>query len=362
MANAKYHNHEYGFPSTHTTTAVAYVLYFYSFMARSDLTWSFPVKGLIYVGLALYAVLIAFGRVYCGMHSITDCVGGAAIGIAVWGIYTYFSETIAYYFTVGFWWTPLAVLAILVLSQVCFPVPIEDCPCSDDSAVCIPTTAGMVLGTVHFASMAYSSNVPEPGTIPYSSELGAVKSILRFVIGVVVVFTWRILAKKVAAWAVPPIYRVLCGGNDKQSVIMEERLHETSLSLEASLDQDYAVVSSLHMADDWIKDQAIRNRQQASSPLLSSSPLPESGTEVSSFESSETEVERDDQSFAKDKAATPSLSKTHQHPHGPLHHWGGLGPEYLTKMFVYTSLGYTLTCLVPVLFAVFGLSVPPSRV
>lgn len=34
--------------------------------------------------LVAYASSVVLGRIYCGMHSVSDCVVGGAIGIATW--------------------------------------------------------------------------------------------------------------------------------------------------------------------------------------------------------------------------------------------------------------------------------------
>ncbi|KAF9582761.1 hypothetical protein BGW38_010794 [Lunasporangiospora selenospora] len=71
---------EYGFPSTHTTNATSIALYLLSYLLISD--WSLPSKVLATLGLATYLFSIIFGRLYCGMHTRTDIIGGLAIGTA----------------------------------------------------------------------------------------------------------------------------------------------------------------------------------------------------------------------------------------------------------------------------------------
>ena len=34
--------------------------------------------------LVVYAFSIVFGRLYCAMHSFTDCAAGVALGSAIW--------------------------------------------------------------------------------------------------------------------------------------------------------------------------------------------------------------------------------------------------------------------------------------
>jgi membrane-associated phospholipid phosphatase len=83
---------EYGFPSTHTSNATSIALYLLSYLFISD--WSTTAKILSVCGLAVYLFSVVFGRLYCGMHTKTDILGGTVIGIAVWGVQWSFHDTI----------------------------------------------------------------------------------------------------------------------------------------------------------------------------------------------------------------------------------------------------------------------------
>lgn len=63
------HAREYGWPSTHTTNAVSIALVGSQHCG---------IYGKIL--LAIYALSVIGGRIYCGMHSISDCVGGFVLG------------------------------------------------------------------------------------------------------------------------------------------------------------------------------------------------------------------------------------------------------------------------------------------
>ncbi|KAF9161913.1 hypothetical protein DFQ26_004034 [Actinomortierella ambigua] len=183
---------EYGFPSSHSTNAVSIALFLYSHILLTDAnSWQPYTRELACFGLIVYAVSIVYGRLYCGMHSITDCVGGSAIGVAIWGAYWYYREAIEYYMVSPIWWDP-----------------VDDCPCFDDCVAFVAVLMGLIPGSIHFASTKYSSTVPVPATVPYTTELGPVKSILRMLFGIVVLFVWRMIAKKVLYVILPPIYKL----------------------------------------------------------------------------------------------------------------------------------------------------------
>jgi membrane-associated phospholipid phosphatase len=77
---------EYGFPSTHSANAVSIALatlYFtwYSWLPLGfvSMTGAYIISAIVLV----QAVLVCYSRIYCGMHSITDVVGGVVTGIVL---------------------------------------------------------------------------------------------------------------------------------------------------------------------------------------------------------------------------------------------------------------------------------------
>lgn len=51
-------------------------------------------KALSVCGLAVYLFSVIFGRLYCGMHTKTDIIGGMVIGVVVWGVQWAFHDAI----------------------------------------------------------------------------------------------------------------------------------------------------------------------------------------------------------------------------------------------------------------------------
>jgi hypothetical protein len=50
-------------------------------------TLSGAALGAWMAGLNVYLVSVVFGRLYTGMHSVTDCTAGVLIGVMVWAAY-----------------------------------------------------------------------------------------------------------------------------------------------------------------------------------------------------------------------------------------------------------------------------------
>ncbi|KAF9182377.1 hypothetical protein BGZ51_001483 [Haplosporangium sp. Z 767] len=200
---------EYGFPSSHSTNAVSVALFLYCHILTTDpASWSPYTRELSILGLIIYAVSIVYGRLYCGMHSITDCVGGSFIGISIWAVQWTFRHTIEYYMVSPVWWVPLIVVATGIFMVSIIPDPVDDCPCFDDCVAFIAVIMGLIPASIHFASTSYSSNYPVPATIPYNTDLGLIKSVLRLVLGVGTLFVWRLVAKKALYVVLPPIYKL----------------------------------------------------------------------------------------------------------------------------------------------------------
>ncbi|KAI1316211.1 hypothetical protein EDD11_010321 [Mortierella claussenii] len=200
---------EYGFPSSHSTNAVSVALFLYCHLLTTDpASWSPYTRELSILGLIVYAVSIVYGRLYCGMHSITDCVGGSLIGISIWATQWTFRQTIEYYMVSPVWWVPPLVIGTGIFLVSIIPDPVDDCPCFDDCVAFIAVIMGLIPASIHFASTTYSSNYPVPATIPYSTDLGVVKSVLRLVFGVGTLFVWRLMAKKILYVLLPPVYKL----------------------------------------------------------------------------------------------------------------------------------------------------------
>jgi membrane-associated phospholipid phosphatase len=61
---------EYGFPSTHSTNSISVALYLIA-VTGDSLPYDSPTHTLCILGAAFYALSVVFGRIYCGMHSVT---------------------------------------------------------------------------------------------------------------------------------------------------------------------------------------------------------------------------------------------------------------------------------------------------
>ncbi|KAF9145463.1 hypothetical protein BGX30_008680 [Mortierella sp. GBA39] len=196
---------EYGFPSTHTSNATSIALYLLSHLLISE--WSVLAKVASIAGLCVYLFSIIFGRLYCGMHTKTDIIGGTVIGILVWAAQWSFHDAIDSLMTSPSWTVVSAVILGGIVLIQSIPDTMDSCPCIDDGVTTMAVLMGVFPASQHFALSKYSVSAKgHDGIVHYDVAIGLPRSILRFVFGLAVVFTWRMAAKKLLYILLPPLY------------------------------------------------------------------------------------------------------------------------------------------------------------
>ena len=201
---------EYGFPSTHSTNAVSVAIYGIWALHVSDTPGLEPFKPALQVMCYFYALSIVLGRLYCGMHGFFDVIVGIALGAGLALIQIFFGHHLdeaIYHGPVEY--LIIVILIVLVLVRT-HPEPADDCPCFDDSVAFAGVFIGIETGSYRFARSPYSWSHPVPSTIPYNLEhLGIPKVILRFLLGILVIFLWRASAKTTLLKTLPPLFRII---------------------------------------------------------------------------------------------------------------------------------------------------------
>ncbi|EPS40193.1 hypothetical protein H072_5957 [Dactylellina haptotyla CBS 200.50] len=200
---------EYGFPSTHSTNAVSVALY--SLLILRDNPSLPDNQRLIYIILAaLYATSIVFGRVYCGMHGFLDVIIGSILGVILAIGEFIYGPSINQWMWHGTWAAPLTITLVILVFVRIHPEPADPCPCFDDGVAFAAVIIGVEVGQWHYARTSYSWNTPVPATVPYNYQsVGLIFSLLRVVMGVLVIFVWREVAKSVLLKYLPPLFRFI---------------------------------------------------------------------------------------------------------------------------------------------------------
>lgn len=201
---------EYGFPSTHSTNAVSVAAYLLYQLHSSSTDGASSQRALFLFLGYFYAVSIILGRMYCGMHGFFDVVVGSALGLALAVLQLAFGEAFDNWITAGSW-VPLLITLVVIGCAVRFhPEPADNCPCYDDSVAFSGVMAGIEIAHWHFMKTSYPDPNAPPSTAFYSlDQLGWIKTVLRIVGGIVIIFMWRAAMKPVLLRYLPPVFRFI---------------------------------------------------------------------------------------------------------------------------------------------------------
>jgi len=185
----KYHD-EYGFPSTHSVCGLAIPFYFiFTFLEFN--TWQFYVASLF--GLS-FVCLVSYSRMYLGMHTLPDIIGGLAVAVVVLTFWFNFGfELVEDWILTGsyvpFW--SVVIGAFLLTMQ---PESVGHCVCFDDSVCFIGSIVGGMCGA---ARLPFFSN-----TVDNSSLFWC---IFRYVFGVSLMVGSRFVFKPLVRAIVPKL-------------------------------------------------------------------------------------------------------------------------------------------------------------
>ncbi|MBW0554956.1 hypothetical protein O181_094671 [Austropuccinia psidii MF-1] len=197
------HANEYGFPSTHSATSIATILI--GLEHALDPSRSSIQKNSLIMALTLYAFLLVFGRVYCGMHSIQDVIFGGSIGGLVWAVYRLLAQDLKLWVesgTSGWLGLPLPLIVILIgiFLIIIHPEPIDDCPCFEDSTAFVAVSVGVMIGHWAKARVMVNENSHSRFLLPHA--------IAKLIMGLLIIFGWRLLMKELLSRCLPHLFRL----------------------------------------------------------------------------------------------------------------------------------------------------------
>ncbi|TIA92513.1 hypothetical protein E3P99_00588 [Wallemia hederae] len=196
---------EYGFPSTHSTTAVAQALVLKQWLDESALTDS--TKLLLHVLLGIATFSVVFGRFYCGMHSSVDCVGGVITGYLIYLTRSLIGPYYKTYISQTSWLTPLSLTALSLFAVHAHIKPAEDNPAFEDSVAFISVFLGNGIGD-WFANVNGYSHATYFTTKLHGWEW-YLASLFKYPLGVGMIFLTRLLTKPLMQAVLPPLFRSL---------------------------------------------------------------------------------------------------------------------------------------------------------
>lgn len=201
---------EYGFPSTHSANAVSVAVYTLFTIHSPECQLQDSTKLILEVLSYAYAFSIILGRLYCGMHGFVDVIFGSILGALISTVECIYGSRIDNYLHNSSWVAPLTIAIIIICLVRIHPEPADDCPCFDDSVAFAGVLIGCEFGDWHYAAGDWAWDVPVPATVPFDLEyMGWPVAILRVVVGVIVIFTWREVMKPTLLRILPHVFRVI---------------------------------------------------------------------------------------------------------------------------------------------------------
>ncbi|KAL0957978.1 hypothetical protein HGRIS_000155 [Hohenbuehelia grisea] len=246
--------------TSHLTTASAIPSNMEPVLSRDTFTT-------LVVILVIYTFSIVFGRLYTAMHSFTDCIVGVYLGATIWWAHTSFpgidvvlssgstaallaksvglgkiiEETgalsiklcpglglgarIESWVVQGSYEVPLILIPLCLLAVNQHPQPVDDCPCFEDAIAFGSVVLGALLGRWSLGawreSHIKSIVMPGSGWVWDSAEytwmsaprsfndvaLWWIVATAKVVVGILAIFTWRLVAKSVLHITLPPTIR-----------------------------------------------------------------------------------------------------------------------------------------------------------
>ncbi|RSH95324.1 hypothetical protein EHS25_000411 [Saitozyma podzolica] len=202
------HHHEYGFPSSHSTNSVSIALFLGEWLFEYREKIGVPILLAAWAVLIVYAASVVGGRLYTGMHSVADIVGGSIMGVGCWGLWLLVGTHVEAWVATGSYSVPLITVPVALSLVHYHPEPVDDCPCFEDAIAILAVILGGFVG--HWADVRLGMSVPpnlRRGIWDEGAAMGTLITCLRIVIGIGIIFAWRLLAKATLLRVLPPIFR-----------------------------------------------------------------------------------------------------------------------------------------------------------
>ena len=201
---------EYGFPSSHSTNAISVAIYALLILNFDEPDISPLSNTILQIVSYCYGCSIVIGRMYCGMHGFLDVIVGSVLGAAISVVQYGYGELLDNYVHSGSLKNILIIVLIILVLVRIHPEPADDCPCFDDSVAFAGVIVGIEYGNWHFARTDYAWSHPVPATVPFSIEtMGWIVAVARILIGVLSIFAWREVMKPSLLRFLPPVFRVV---------------------------------------------------------------------------------------------------------------------------------------------------------
>ncbi|KAM3320498.1 lipid phosphate phosphatase delta [Capsicum chacoense] len=195
---------EYGLPSSHTLNTLCLsgflLQYILSYTQNDD-----AIAGLSGLAIVcLFVFFIAVGRIYLGMHSLIDIIGGLIIGLAIlasWlSVHKYIDDFVVLGQNVSSFW---AVLSFLLLFA--YPTPQLPTPSFEFHTAFNGVALGIVIGVQQTYHQFHHESVPRV----FTPHLTVPAFLGRMIVGYPTILLVRFCSKALAKWMLPILANAL---------------------------------------------------------------------------------------------------------------------------------------------------------
>ncbi|KAH9005584.1 hypothetical protein EDB86DRAFT_3098618 [Lactarius hatsudake] len=329
------HHLEYGLPSTHSTNSTSMALFLGAHVYDLHRLGSLSTTAFAtwVVVLFIYVFSIVVGRLYTGMHGFMDCSVGIVLGIISWLLqHLVMPEQ-----------RPLVVTVVCLSWSINIRRPLMTAHASRTAIAFASVILGIItsfwcskrvpaLNTDLFTSVTPGAALDSPAAI----TTWVLFALLKLVTGVLIIFSWRILAKPSVQTLLPPLFRWLAWASP---VRLPHRRHYTPATeyvhgpphtlraVPSMIDLDLAVAEVVD------EDAGVASGRRG----RSSGAVKRRGSPSGSVQ---------------EKAVTfEEVSEGGTGEDGEVKHYDA---DVLTKVVVYVGIGAIATVMVPALFEALG--------
>ncbi|GMH08226.1 hypothetical protein Nepgr_010066 [Nepenthes gracilis] len=189
---------EYGLPSSHTLNTVCLSGYLLYYILSRNQSGDIPVALVGFAMICLIVGLIGFGRIYLGMHSLIDVIGGLVMGLMILAFWLTIHEYVDCFIVSGqnvtsFW----AALSFLLLFA--YPTPELPTPSFEYHTAFNGVTFGIVSGIQQTYHLFHHENVPRI----FTPELAVHTFLGRVLVGIPAILLVKFCSKVLAKWILP---------------------------------------------------------------------------------------------------------------------------------------------------------------
>ncbi|KAI9122244.1 hypothetical protein K1719_006933 [Acacia pycnantha] len=195
---------EYGLPSSHTLNTVCLSGYLLHYVLTQTQIEGAYINVLGVALACLLVALIGLGRIYLGMHSLVDVLGGLLIGLGILAFWLAVYECIDSFVVSGqnvasFW----AALSFLLLFA--YPTPELHTPSFEYHTAFNGVALGIVAGIQQTYHQFHHDAVPRV----FSSDIAIPIFVGRLLLGIPTILIVKFCSKTLAKWTLPVISNTL---------------------------------------------------------------------------------------------------------------------------------------------------------